>query len=499
MGFCAAVRGTNAAMQVFSANTNCARPDGPLPLAVDLDGTLLATDTLHEGVVAALLQAPRAFPSLIRTLPQGRAAFKRSVSRQVPADAAGLPLNQPFVTWLQQQRDSGRELHLVTAADQAIADAVAAHLGLFKSATGSDGSRNLRSEEKATFLRRAFPEGFAYAGDSRHDLPVFAAAREIVLVNASPTTAAAARTINSSIIAEFPPQGSRLRSWVGALRLHQWSKNVLVLVPLALGHKLDDPTAIAHCLLGMLLLGLAASGTYLLNDLSDLSSDRMHRTKRFRAIASGRIAPLHALAVAIGLMVLALVVPLLFRPMLSVAILGYCGLSLLYSAILKRTALLDTLTIAALFTIRLSLGVELADVPYSPWLIAFAGFFFFSLALAKRHCELMEARAAGGAALARRGWEVDDWPLTLGFGAAAAIGALQIMILYVADDALPSRQYDHPAWLYVAPGAVAVWLMRIWLLAHRRGLRDDPVVFALRDPWSWGIGAVVAAAIVMAL
>ena len=471
----------------------------PLPLAVDLDGTLVATDTLHEGLVAALMHAPTSVPSLLRSLPQGRAAFKRRVSRQMPADATSLPVRQNFLDWLRVEHAAGRELHLVTAADQSIADAVAAHVGLFRSATGSDGTRNLRSEEKAQFLQNAFPGGFAYAGDSHQDLPVFAAAQDIVLVNASPSTAAAARAINPRIIAEFPPQADRLRTWIGALRIHQWSKNVLVLVPLALGHKLGDPTAIIHCLLGMLLLGLAASGTYLLNDLSDLVSDRAHRTKRFRAIAAGRIAPLHALAAAIGLIVLALVLPLLFRPMLTVAILGYCSLSLLYSGVLKRIALIDTLTIAALFTIRLSLGVELADVPYSPWLIAFAGFFFFSLALAKRHCELMEARAAGGTAVARRGWEVEDWPLTLGFGAAAGIGALQIIILYVADDALPSRMYEHPAWLYVAPGAVAVWLMRIWLRAHRRLLRDDPVVFALRDPWSWAIGSVVVVAIVLAL
>lgn len=470
-----------------------------LPLAVDLDGTLLTTDTLHEGLVAALLHAPLSMPSLLRSLPRGRAAFKRRVSRQMPADASSLPVRENFLAWLREEHAGGRELHLVTAADQAIADAVAAHIGLFRSATGSDGTRNLRSEEKAHFLRNAFPKGFAYAGDSHQDLPVFAAATDIVLVNASPATAAAARAINPRVISEFPPQVDRVRTWLGALRLHQWSKNILVLVPLVLGHRLDDPTAILHCILGMILLGLAASGTYLLNDLSDLASDRAHRTKRFRAIAAGRIAPLHALAVAMVLIVAALMLPLLFRPMLTVAILGYCSLSLLYSGLLKRIALLDTLTIAALFTIRLSLGVELADVPYSPWLIAFAAFFFFSLALAKRHCELMEARAAGGNAVARRGWEVEDWPLTLGFGAAAGIGALQIMILYVADDALPSRMYDHPAWLYVAPGAVAVWLMRIWLRAHRRQLHDDPVVFALRDPWSWAIGLVVVVSIVLAL
>lgn len=468
-----------------------------LPLAVDLDGTLLATDTLHEGLVEALMRSPTAFPGLLRSLPEGRAAFKRRVSRQAPANAAELPLRQPFLDWLREQHGLGRELHLVTAADQAIADAVASHVGLFRSATGSDGTRNLRSEEKAEFLRRSFPDGFAYAGDSRHDLPVFAAAAEIVLVNASPATAAAARGLNATVIAEFPPDGSRLRTWLGALRIHQWSKNVLVLVPLLLGQKLHDGTAILHCVLGMLLLSLAASGTYLLNDLADLNSDRQHAKKRHRAIASGRIRPLHALAAALGLITVALLSPLLFRPMLSVAIIGYCGLSLLYSGGLKRIALIDTLTIAALFTMRLSLGIELADVPYSPWLVAFAAFFFFSLALAKRHCELMEAKQGEG--LARRGWEVDDWPLTLGFGAAAGLAALQIMILYVADDALPSRMYAHAAWLYVAPGAVAVWLMRIWLLAHRRLLQHDPVVFALRDPWSWGIGAVAGLAILLAL
>jgi 4-hydroxybenzoate polyprenyltransferase/phosphoserine phosphatase len=470
---------------------------GPLPLAVDLDGTLLVTDSLHEGLVAALLRAPGRVPGMLGALRQGRAAFKRRVNTDTPAEPAALPVRQDFLAWLRQQRASGRPLHLVTAADQAIADAVAGAVGLFDSATGSDGIRNLRGEAKADYLRARFPDGFAYAGDSRHDLPVFAAAAEIVLVNASPAVAAAARAVTPGVVAEFPPAGGRLRTWLGALRLHQWSKNALLLVPLVLGHKLGDPGAILACLAGILLLGLAASGTYLLNDLADLPADRLHRTKRNRAIAAGRIAPLHALAAAAGLIGIALVGALVVHPPLAFGILGYCSLSLLYSGALKHIPLLDTLTIAGLFTLRLALGVELAGVPYSPWLMAFAGFFFFSLALAKRHGELMEARLGGG--LARRGWEAEDWPLTLGFGAAAGMGALQIMILFVANEAWPSRMYATPAWLYVAPAAVAVWLVRVWLLAHRRLLRDDPVVFALKDPWSWGIGAVVGCAILAAL
>lgn len=472
----------------------------PLPLAVDLDGTLLATDTLHEGLVAALMRDPAAVPRLLLALRQGRAAFKQHVSRAAPANAATLPLRKNFVDWLLAQRAAGRRLHLVTAADQSVADAVAGHLAIFDSATGSDGTRNLKGAAKAEWLRQRFPEGFAYAGDSRHDLLVFAAAEEIVLVNTSPAVAAAARRrADAEVLAEFPSSGSVIRDWIGALRIHQWSKNVLLFVPLILGHKLGDLHAILNCLLGLVLMGITASSTYLLNDLADLSSDRLHRTKRHRAIAAGRIAPLHALGGALALLGMGLVGAMVLEPAFALGLMSYVLLSMLYSAAIKRIALLDTLTIGGLFTLRLALGVELADVPYSPWLMAFAAFFFFSCALAKRHGELMEAKVSPGGGLARRGYEIDDWPLTLAFGAGSAMAALQIMILYVANEALPSRLYTHPAWLYVAPAAVAVWLVRIWMLSHRRILRDDPVVFALRDPWSWGIGAVVGAAIVAAL
>jgi 4-hydroxybenzoate polyprenyltransferase/phosphoserine phosphatase len=470
-----------------------------LPLAVDLDGTLLATDVLHEGLVDVLLHRPAALASLLPALAMGRAAFKRRVSEIAAIPPKTLPVRMPFLEWLHTQRAAGRSLHLVTAADQSVADAVAAHLGLFDSATGSDGARNLRGAEKAAFLRRRFSDGFVYAGDSRIDLEVFAAARAVVMVNASSRVSTAVSRLGKEVLAEFPRQGPGLRDWLGALRLHQWSKNLLLFVPLILGHRLGDAEAILRCILGVLVMGLAASGTYLLNDLADLSADRMHATKRRRALASGRISPLAGLAVAIGLILAGLAGAALLGPTIVLGLVAYVATSLAYSGWLKAIPLLDTLVIGALFTLRLALGVELAQVPYSPWLMSFAAFFFFSLAMSKRHCELMEAREASGTVLARRGYQVDDWPLTLGFGAAAAVGALQIMILFVANEAWPSRMYTTPAWLYVTPCALSIWLTRIWFLAHRRELRDDPVVFALRDPWSWAIGAMIAVAIMAAL
>jgi len=469
-----------------------------LPLAVDLDGTLLATDVLHEGLVCTLLHHPAALARLLPALVAGRAALKRRVTEVAPPLAEALPLRLPFLEWLRRQRAAGRSLHLVTAADQCVADAVAAHLGIFDSAVGSDGSRNLRSGEKAAFLRRRFPGGFAYAGDSHVDLEIFAAAHAVVLVNASPGVSAAVSRLGKELLAEFPRQRPRLRDWAGALRIHQWSKNLLLFVPLVLAHRLDDAEAILRCIAGVLVLGLAASGTYLLNDLADLTADRMHATKRQRALAAGRIPVLLGLAAAAGLILAGLSGAAALGPMIAAGILAYVAVSLAYSGWLKAIPLLDTLVIAGLFMLRLALGVELAGVPYSPWLMSFAGFFFLSLALAKRHCELMEARRSG-TALARLGYQVEDWPLTLGFGAASAMAALQIMILFVADEAWPSRMYDTAAWLYLAPAALSIWLARIWFLAHRRRLRDDPVVFALRDPWSWAIGTVIALAILAAL
>ncbi|MDI3307964.1 MAG: UbiA family prenyltransferase [Acetobacteraceae bacterium] len=469
-----------------------------LPLAVDLDGTLLATDVLHEGLVCALLRHPATLPRLFTALAEGRAAFKRRVTEIVPPLAEALPLRLSFLEWLQGQHAAGRSLHLVTAADQRVADAVAAHLGIFDSATGSDGRRNLRSGEKAAFLRRRFPGGFAYAGDSSVDLEVFAAAQAVVLVNASPRVTAAVSRLGKEVLAEFPRQRPRLADWLAALRIHQWSKNLLLFVPLILAHRLGDAGAILRCVAGLLALGLTASGTYLLNDLADLTADRLHATKRRRALAAGRIPVLLGLGTAAGLILTGLVGAAALGPTIAAGIAAYVAISLAYSSRLKAVPLLDTLVIAGLFTLRLALGVELAEVPYSPWLMSFAGFFFLSLALSKRHCELMEARHSG-TTLARRGYQVDDWPLTLGFGAAAAMASLQIMILFVADEAWPSRMYHTAAWLYVTPAALSVWLARIWFLAHRRLLRDDPVVFALRDPWSWAIGAIIAAAILAAL
>jgi 4-hydroxybenzoate polyprenyltransferase len=272
----------------------------------------------------------------------------------------------------------------------------------------------------------------------------------------------------------------------------------LLFVPLFLGHKFGDAMAMERCIAGFVAFALTVSGTYLLNDLCDLQSDRISATKRRRPFASGDIPVLAGVAAAFALLVTGLGFSLALGHRFALAVLAYVCVTSAYSFSLKRVALLDTMVIASLFTLRVVLGVELAVVPYSPWLLSFAAFFFLSLALAKRHVEVLRAGERNPAALAHRGYRPEDWPLTLAFGVASGMASLLIMILYVANDVLPSHAYSHPARLYVVPAAMAIWLARIWLLANRKELHDDPVVLALRDPPSWMVGGIIAVAFVLA-
>ncbi len=471
-----------------------------LPLAVDLDGTLLAGDVLHEQFLKLLFRRPLLLPPLLLTLlRQGKAVFKRHVVALMPPLAVALPFRKPFLEWLHGQKEAGRPLHLVTASDQHVADAVAAHLGIFETATGSDGATNLRGTAKGQSLRARFPDGFAYAGDSKADLDVWAMADQVVLVNASSATASRVRAKGWPVLAEFVRTRPGLKDWLAAIRLHQWSKNTLLVVPLLLGHKFGDPHAVMRVLLAMLILNVVASGTYILNDIADLEADRLHAKKWRRPFASGRVSPVTGLLVAVGLIGGGLICAALLAWSCLVLVGAYVLISLTYSLRLKSVPFLDTTVIAALFTLRLILGIEMAQVLYSPWLISFAGFFFLSLALAKRHVEVMQAADGSSASLARRGYLPEDWPLTLAFGIAAAFASLQIMILFVADDARPSLLYSHPFRLYLAPSGILLWLMRVWFLAHRKRLSHDPVIFALRDPVSWLLGAYTFAIVLAAL
>lgn len=287
--------------------------------------------------------------------------------------------------------------------------------------------------------------------------------------------------------------------WIRAFRIHQWSKNALVLVPVALGWDVVTARGIVAAILAMLLLCAIASLGYCVNDIVDLEADRAHASKRNRPFATG------ALSVRSGVYVCVLGVPALLicgiavSPAVGAGLALYALLTLAYSLRLKRIPLLDTVVIAALFTLRVVLGTVAANLAPSAWLLTFSMFFFFSLATAKRHTELLKAGETASGPIKGRGYNVEDKEVTFAFGIVASVASILIIVIYLVDDVFPRAQYAHPEWLWIVPVTLFLWVGRIWLLAHRGAMTDDPVVFALRDRVSLGLGAVIGAAFILAL
>lgn len=469
------------------------------PLVVELDGALSKIDSIREGVALAVVRRPLQFLGALTAFLGGRPAPAEPLAGLQEVDAATLPIRRDFLDYLAQERACGRELHLTTSSPQATADAVAARLGLFGSASGSRNGIPLTPEAKLRELQQRFPGGFAYAGARSDDLAVWRGAKSIVLVGVSPSTRQAAGQLGLPIEHEFARSRRSLRDWVRALRLHQWSKNLLLFVPLLLAHHYGDVLALARVVAGFVLLGCVASGTYLINDLSDLKADRGHTTKSFRLVARGDLGASAALALALGLICAGVVGAALLDLSFCGLLLVYLATTMCYSLHLKTVPVLDAFVLATLYTLRVLMGGAVIHVSHSPWLLSFTMFTFFSLSMAKRHLEIVRSPSTGDGRIAGRGYLVGDAPLTLAFGVSSSLCAVLILILYVANEAYSVRAYPHPEWLWVIGAWVFLWFARIWLLTHRGELNDDPVLFAIRDRWSYVLGALAAATFVAAV
>jgi 4-hydroxybenzoate polyprenyltransferase len=217
-------------------------------------------------------------------------------------------------------------------------------------------------------------------------------------------------------------------------------------------------------------------------------------------VARGIIPIRIAGPLAVGLIGLGLLGAFLLETSFALVLGGYVALTVAYSCGLKRIPLLDTLVIAVLFVSRVGMGIALTGHALSDWLLSFSATLFFSLALAKRHTEILRATEAGrDDALIARGYRAADADLTLVLGAGAGLLSILILILYIVEDAFASVGYGSPGWLRLIPLFFSVWVGRIWLIAHRGEMSDDPVSFALRDRASLLLGAGVVTAFLLAV
>jgi len=460
------------------------------PLVVDLDGTLIRSDLLHESALQLLRQAPWALLQMPLWLLRGKAVLKHRIAERTAIDAAALPYDEAFLGWLREQRAAGRRLVLCTASDQRLAQQVATHVGLFDEVMASDGRLNLAGQAKAAALIERFGRGgFDYAGNSGADLSVWPAARSAVVVNASPAVAAAAARTDTPVERTFEPPRVGLATWLRAIRVHQWLKNLLVLLPMAGAFQLADLAAWRAGLLAFLAFSLCASSVYLLNDLMDLDSDRAHPRKRLRPFAAGLLAPLAGLGLSLVLLLAALALSMLL-PRAFAAVLGlYFALTLAYTFFLKRKVLIDCLVLGILYTLRIVAGWSAVGLPSSFWLLAFSLFLFVSLAFLKRFSELTLAAQLGKAEAGGRGYLASDLPIVLAMGVASGFASVLLLALYINTD-VAMRRYSYPEVLWVTLPIMLYWVSRMWMQAQRGNMHDDPVLFALRDRVSLACAAL---------
>ncbi len=471
---------------------------GKIPLCVDLDGTLIKTDLLWESLLALLKQRPLSILLLPFWLLKGRAYFKHEIARRVTLDVTTLPYQQDLLAFLFSERESGRELALATASHVTFAQAVAAHLGLFDGRVyGSDARVNLKGARKVSLLvERYGARRFAYAGNSTADLPVWAEAHEAIVVNASSGLVRRAQAL-APVSRVFSAPVSWLRLLAKALRVHQWAKNVLVFIPVVASHQIADKTLLIQAGLAFLSFSFSASSVYILNDCLDLASDRRHPRKKNRPFASGGLSIPFGLLLALSCLLVGVLLAVMLPPLYLLVLAGYLVLTTGYSFYLKQFVLVDVIVLAQLYTVRIYGGGAATGVVPSHWLLTFSLFLFLSLALVKRFTELRLMSQAEGTAWHGRGYWVSDLEHISNIGSASGLLAVLVLALYISSKEV-LLLYSHSEVLWLVCPVMLYWITRVWMLAYRNRMDDDPVVFAVRDPKSYVMAAMIGAILFLA-
>ncbi|HEX5129849.1 MAG TPA: UbiA family prenyltransferase [Usitatibacter sp.] len=467
------------------------------PLYADLDGTVLSTDLLYESFLSAFKRSPWVAVQCVAWLLGGRARLKEELAARATIDVTSLPYRESVLAFLREERARGRRIILTTASWTSLAEAVAKHLGVFDEVLATSREGNLKGEAKAARIVEKSGEGsFDYIGDSGADLAVWRRSRHAYVVESSDR-------LSSRIPSNVPVKrvfasgepGGAIRGAIRALRPYQWAKNLLVFVPLVASHRLWEGEAWALALAAFGSFCLLASSAYVLNDLLDLPADRAHPRKRHRPLASGQLPIPAGAALVVACLAAGAAVALMLPASFQVTLAGYVLLTVGYSLGLKGVAILDLVSLSMLYTTRIVAGGFALGTGVSFWLLAFAMFFFFSLALLKRYAELIalerDSKVPG------RGYAGHDAEVILAIGSASAMVSALVLALYINGETAKAL-YTRPEFLWLLCPLLLYWISRVWLLAARGEMHDDPVVFAIRDRPSYLVGAVGALVVYLA-
>lgn len=416
---------------------------------------------------------------------QGRAAAKKIIADHVPFDAASLPYRPEVIEYVRRAKDEGRRVVLATGAERRYADAVAAHLPLFDAVYATENDVNLTSTRKLAAMVKDGGEAFEYLGDSHADKAIFARSTVSGWIGVKNIclTEQTARGLHRMCSEPVNRPAAILR----LIRPHQWTKNLLVLLPLLTAHKWHDGMAVTHTLLAMLALCLVASACYIINDGLDITADQRHPAKRRRPLANGDVTLIFAAVLLLVLLGIGFGAASLVNGKTVAALAAYLVLNLAYTLYLKSRLLVDVITLAALYAWRPVIGGYAANVVLSEWLVTFCAFFFASLSLLKRYTELKPHADAGRLTdLPGRGYQPQDLGVVQTTGLMCGIAAVLVMAFYVHTPTVMAL-YQRPEWLWLWCPLIGYWTVRAWMLAGRGTLHHDPVVFAFTDTRSYGV------------
>ncbi len=461
------------------------------PLCIDLDGTLVNTDTLVEAILVLLkINLFYLFILPIWVL-KGKAKFKTVVFRHAKLNVQSLPYNQNVLALIKEQKELGRPVVLVTASPYLIAEPIADYLGFFSEVLASDENINLKGKAKANLLLKKYGDkGFDYAGNAPVDVHVWKKSHQAFLVNCSKTTEKKAARIafSVSILQKRKPI---IKLVMRQIRVHQWLKNLLIFTPIILSHKLTDVFAWIHTIHAFFSFSLLSSSVYVVNDILDLQADRQHPQNCKRPFASG------SLPISWGFVLF----PVLFLGGTLLAwslsleffaiVLSYFGLTSAYSLRLKQIPIADILILTSLFSWRVFAGSIASGIVFSEWFFTFAIFFFLSLALVKRCSELIVMRANNRKAASHRGYLVEDLPLLLSLGVGSAYLSILVLALYFNSNEVKEINI-YPKLLWAILPLLLFWISRMWLIAWRGKMPTDPLLFTMRDKLSYVVCILIS-------
>lgn len=467
------------------------------PLFVDLDGTLVKSDLFIESLLAFIKRKPTACLLAIGWLLQGRGYIKSKVAEKVDINAQTLPYHEKFVDFLRNEDGRGRSLYLATASNERYANSVANYLGIFRGVLASNSEVNLKGGSKLAEIQKiSGGKQFDYAGNAHADVKIWRHARQALLVNPGHGVERAARKVGN-VGQVFDDRRRRIFAYIRALRLHQWLKNLLLFVPILTAHAWRLEVFVQACVAAV-AFGLVASSVYLLNDMLDLDSDRVHPQKCTRPFAAGTVPLLHGILLIAVLVVSGFALGAGLSSTFVAVLALYFGLTTAYSVRLKQYAVIDIMVLATLYTLRVIAGAVAIDVVMSFWLLAFSMFLFMSLALVKRCSELVSLMQVGTLRAGGRDYAASDLAHLTVMGTASGYLSVLVLALFINSQDITVR-YSNPQALWLLCPLMLYWISRVWLKTGRGEMRDDPVVFALVDRGSRYVVAGIVAVVLLAL